>query len=197
MPTKLLIIRHGQTQWNLKKIYCGSTDLGLNSHGRKQAEKLRQRLKNTSVHKVYSSDKIRAIETAEIIFKRSHIKRMTGLKEVHFGIFEGLTCDEIMKKHSVIYKRWIKNPYSIKIPRGEDLKEFKKRVIGTFKEIIRLNKNKTVAVICHGGTISTFLNHVLKSKEFWKQIPKSASLSIVEYTGNKPKISLFSDTSHL
>ncbi len=197
MPTKLLIIRHGQTQWNLKKIYCGSTDLGLNTHGRKQAEKLRQRLKNIPVHKVYSSDRIRAIETAEIVFKGCRIERMPSLKEVHFGIFEGLTHDEIMKKHPLIYKRWIKNPYNTKIPKSEGLKEFKKRVIGAFKEVIRLNKNKTVAVICHGGTISTFLNHILESREFWKQMPKSASLSIVEYAGNKPKISLFSDTNHL
>ncbi len=197
MPTKILLIRHGQTEWNLRKRYCGSADLGLNACGKKEAEKLRKRLKDKPVHKIYSSDRIRAIETARIVFKRAGLEKIPGLSEMHFGIFEGLTYDEIMRKYPVIYKRWLRDPYGITIPKGEGLREFKKRVVSAFKKIIALNANKTVAVVCHGGAISIFLNHILKSKDFWKQIPKSASLSIVEYNNSKPKIRLFNDIAHL
>jgi len=197
MPTKLIIIRHAQTEWNLLKRYCGSADLGLNARGKKQAIKLRKALKNIPVDEIYSSNKKRAIQTAEIVFKKRPIKIIPGLKEIHFGIFEGFTYDEIMGKHPLIYKKWLKNPYLVNIPKGESMKNFKKRALGAFKKIIHLNKDKTVAVVCHGGTISVFLNYILKSKDFWKYIPKSASLSIVECAGRKSKIKLFSDTRHL
>ena len=197
MPTKLLLIRHGQTEWNLQKRYCGSADLWLNACGKKEAEKLRKRLKDNPVYKIYSSDRKRAVQTARIVFGRSKVKKIADLREAHFGIFEGLTYDEIIKRHPVIYKRWLKDPFSITIPQGESLRKFKKRVVGAFKKIVALNTDKTVAIVCHGGAISVFLNHVLRSKGFWKQIPKSASLSIVEYTKGKPKIKLFSDTTHL
>jgi len=197
MSTKLILIRHGSTQWNLKKRYCGFTDLGLNADGKKQTRKLYKRLKGNPVDKIYSSDRRRAIETAKIIFRSSKFEKMPDLREMHFGVFEGLTYDEIMKRHPVIYKRWLDDPYSITIPKGEGLSEVKKRVVSAFKKIIALNINKTVAVVCHGGAISVFLNHILGSKNFWKHIPKSASISIVEYKKGKPKIKLFNDTMHL
>lgn len=197
MTTRLLIIRHGQTKWNLKKRYCGSEDLGLNSCGRKQASRLSRALKQKCVNKIYASNKMRALQTAKIVFKGCKIEKIPDLREMHFGVFEGLTYGEILQKHPVVYKRWLKNPYAVTIPRGESLRDFKKRVLAAFKKIIRLNKGKTVAIVCHGGTISVFLNHILKSRKFWEQIPKSASLSIVEHENNKTKIKLFSDTRHL
>jgi len=197
MSTKLILIRHGSTHWNLKKRYCGFTDLGLNADGKKQARKLYKRLKDNPIHKIYSSDRKRAIQTARIIFRSSKLEKMPDLREMHFGVFEGLTYDEIMKRHPIIYKRWMEDPYNITIPKGEKMHEFKRRVINAFKKIIALNINKTVAVVCHGGAISVFLNHILGSKNFWKQIPKLASFSIVEYKKGKPKIKLFNDIAHL
>lgn len=195
--TRLLLIRHGQTDWNLKKRYSGNLNVDLNQEGRKQAEKLHKRLKEEKIYKIYASDRKRAIQTAAIIFKGREAKKVAGLREVHFGIFEGLTYKELMKRHPVVYKQWLKDPYSIKIPKAETLKEFKSRIVRAIKKIVALNKNKTVAVVCHGGAISIFINHVLKSKDFWKQIPHSASISIVEYKAQKAKIKLFDDITHL
>ena len=122
---------------------------------------------------------------------------MQDLREMHFGIFEGLAHDEIARKHPKTYKKWLNDPFGTTIPDGENLNEFKKRVRSAFKKIVLSNRNKTIAIICHGGAISIFITGILKSRDFWKQIPSPASLSIIEYKNGKPKIRLFNDTSHL
>lgn len=193
MATSLILIRHGQTDWNLKKRYCGFVDLSLNQIGKKQAEGLRKRFKKEKVDKVYSSDKKRAVQSAEIIFKGREIEKIEDLREIHFGVFEGFTHKEVMEKYPEIYRRWLKDPFSVVIPGGEGLQNFKKRIIKAFKKIVTLNKGKAAAVVCHGGPISIFINHILKSKDFWGKIPSSASVSIIEFKNGKPRIELFND----
>jgi alpha-ribazole phosphatase len=179
--TKLLLIRHGETDYNLKKRYSGFTDVGLNKTGRQQARELYKKLKKQNIHKVYSSDKRRAIETVKILFKNKEIEKNPDLREIHFGVFEGLTYDEILKKYPVVYKKWLKNPYTIAIPKGESLTALKKRAVRAIKKIASQNKDKTVAIVTHGGVISVFINYLLKTKDFWNKIPKSASLTVIEY----------------
>jgi broad specificity phosphatase PhoE len=149
------------------------------------------------VHKVYSSDRIRAIQTAGIVFKGYDIEKVADLREMHFGIFEGLTYHQIMKKFPHTYKKWIKNPFETVIPSGESLSILKKRVVRTFKKIILRHRNQNVAVVCHGGAIATFINYILKSEEFWEHIPHLASLTVLEVKNKKFKINLFNDISHL
>lgn len=197
MATKLILIRHGETVWNSKRRYCGSIDVALNNKGKKQARSLRNRLKGHNIHSVYSSDKKRAVQTAKIIFKGLKIKKFSQLNEINFGIFEGLSHEQIMKKYPAVYKQWQNNPLNSNIPKGESLRDFEKRVIAIFKRIISLNRNKTVAIVSHGGPISVFINRVLKARDFWKYIPNHASLTIVEFENRKPKIRLLNDLSHL
>lgn len=198
MATKLYIIRHGSTEWNLKKRYCGFLDIALNNKGKTQAKRLQRRLKDETVDKVYSSDRRRAIQTAGIVFKGYDIEKVADLREMHFGIFEGLTYQEIMRKFPKTYKKWIANPFETIIPGGESLNILKKRVVIAFRKIISRHPNQTVAIVCHGGAISAFINHILKSKNFWKYIPHSASLTVLESSRNKKiKISLLNDTAHL
>lgn len=195
--TRVMLIRHGQTSWNLRKKYCGLTDLCLNIRGKKQAEKLSQRLKNELVDVVYSSDRKRALQSAEIIFKGAKIEKVGDLREMSFGIFEGRSYKEILRKQPLLYKKWLKRPFNVTIPEGENPMDFKKRIMRAFRKITLHNKGKTVAMVCHGGTISVILNHILKSRDFWKAMPASASLNIIECENNKVKIKLFNDTSHL
>lgn len=197
MPTKLILIRHGRTAWNFKKRYCGARDIGLDRAGKKEAARLYGRMKKEIVHKIYSSHKKRARQTAEIAFGTSAIKKAAGLAEIHFGVFEGLTYKQVLKKYPTVYKKWLKNPFDTVIPGGERLPDFKKRVVAAIKKIVSLNKGKTVAIVSHGGAISIFINQILGSRDFWKHIPRSASISVVEYNGGKPRIRYFNDTAHL
>lgn len=185
MAAKLILIRHAETRWNRNKRYCGFSDISLSEAGIEQARRLRKRLREAVIYKVYSSDRRRAIQTAKIIFGQRDIEKMRDLREMNFGIFEGLTYKELMKKRPVIYKKWLANPYTINIPNGEDLTAFKNRVVGAFEKIAALNKNKTVAVVSHGGAISIFINAILKTNDFWGHIPKPETFSIVEYRNGK------------
>jgi len=197
MVTKLILIRHGETLWNAQKRYCGSTDIGLSAKGRKQARSLRKRLSGMDIHKIYASGRKRAVQTAEIVFKGAKIDNMPDLKEMHFGIFEGLTYREIMKKYPKIYSAWLEKPLCVTIPESESLASFRKRVTRALKKIISVNKNKTIAVVCHGGAISAFITAVSKTNDFWKNIPRSASVSIVEHNKGCLKIKKLNDITHL
>lgn len=197
MATKLILIRHGQTDWNLEKRYCGFMDIDLNGQGKAQAFCVHKRLKGVKVDKVYTSDRLRAIHTADIIFEGRRYEKIPDLREIHFGIFEGLTYDAIMEKYSGLYTRWMSDPYSVTIPEGENLDDFKRRVVSAFQKIVSSQEGRTIAVVCHGGVISIFITEILKTRDFWKQIPGSASMSIVEYAGAAPVISLLNDTAHL
>ncbi len=197
MPTKLILIRHGETLWNLKKRYCGFRDIGLSAKGKKQAICLKKRLNSCDIYRVYASDRKRAIQTAKIIFAGIKIHKIPNLKEMHFGIFEGLNYREIMKKYPKIYNAWLRRPFGVVIPKGESSISFRKRVTQALKKIISANKNKTIAVVCHGGSISTFITGILKSNDFWKHIPHAASINIIEEKNNSLKVKVFNDTTHL
>lgn len=197
MRTKLFLIRHGRTDGNIKKQYCGSLDLVLNAEGRLQAEKLSHRLKGDTIHKIYTSDRKRALESAGIIFKGRRIIRYADLREINFGIFEGKNHQEIMCSHPLLYKKWLSDPYHTLVPESESLKDFQKRVGGALKKIVSSNAGKTIALVCHGGTISIILSGVCRSKRFWELIPAPSSLNVIEYKENKAEITLFNDTLHL
>jgi len=193
----MILIRHGITAWNKERKYCGSSDVCLSPEGKKQAKKLQQRLAMEKIDKVYSSNKKRALQTAKIIFSKDKVDGLHQLNEIDFGCFEGLTHCQILKLFPELYNSWLKKPGSVRIPRAEKFSEFKKRVLCGFKQIIAKNKNKTVAVVCHGGSIAVLVSCIEKSCGFWQYIPSSASMTIIEFTAGKPRLMIFNDTSHL
>lgn len=197
MKTRLILIRHGLTEWNTRKKYCGSTDIGISRKGRKQAARLKARLEKEKIGSVYFSTKRRAIETAKIIFAHAKIYKIAALREMNFGIFEGLTFAQIMRRYPVVYRKWLANPFETVIPGAELLKDLRKRVAKAIKQIISAREGETIAVVCHGGVISAFMTYILKSDNFWKYIPDSASLTIIEFSRRKAKVKIFNDTAHL
>jgi len=194
---KLYLIRHGITSWNKQKRYCGYRDIALSSEGRKQAMRLRNMLKSNEFDVIYLSDRKRALQTAKIIFNGRKIIKAKELKEINFGALEGLTHKQILEIYPKKYRNWLKDPFRHSIPKSESLSAFKKRVCRTMNKISRLHLDKTIAVICHGGTISVLINELLKTGNFWQNIPSAASVTIIEYKKAKPKIIVFNETKHL
>lgn len=195
MSTRLILIRHGETDWNKKKLYLSFTDIELNENGKIQARELYKRLRKEKIRRIYSSDYRRAKNFADIVFKGLRIEDMSSLREMDFGVFEGLTHQKVMRKFSPIYKKWLKNPDNVSIPGGENLKNFRKRVRGALKQILALNRNGSVAVITHAGPIKIIVSDVLRSKDTWNIRIDLASMSIIEFKKNKkPLICLLNDT---
>lgn len=197
MITRLVLIRHGTTEWNKLGRYCGYKDISLNSQGRAQSARLRNAFKDFKFDRIYSSDRKRALQTSRIIFNGSRITAVGALREINFGVLEGLSHQEIMKKHAGDYKKWLKNPFRNCIPGAEPTNVFKKRVHAITKKITCLNRGRTVAVVCHGGVIGMFVSGILKNKNFWRYVPSAASVTIVKYGKGKPQIEKFNDTDHL
>ncbi|MBU1122837.1 MAG: histidine phosphatase family protein, partial [Candidatus Omnitrophica bacterium] len=183
MSTKLILIRHGQTDWSKQKKYCGVRDIDLNDVGRHQAEKLENELINKDIINVYSSDLKRCENFAKLIFKNKLIEKLPQLREMNFGIFEGLTYHQLMEKHQEIYQRWLNNPSKISIPQGENLNEMNIRVKKTLMQLLCINKDKTIAMITHGGPIKVILCHVLNLNldEIWQIEPGLASVREIEF----------------
>ena len=195
--TRLVLIRHGVTEWNREKRYCGHKDIGLSSEGKSQVKLLFNRLNTVKFDKIYCSNRKRAMQTARMLFKEEKIIPHRNLQEINFGVLEGLQHEEIMEKYADIYKKWLKNSFKNRIPKAEPMNVFKERVENTLRNIIRSNSGKTIAVVCHGGVIGIFVNSILKNRNFWRCVPSPASITVVEYEKGKPILKKFNDTTHL
>ncbi|MBW1716400.1 MAG: histidine phosphatase family protein [Deltaproteobacteria bacterium] len=199
MSTTVFLIRHGETEWSDQKRYCGFTDIELNEKGRWQARRLATRLQEEKIHRIYSSDMKRTLQCAKIVFKHKPVEGLFHLREMNFGVFEGLTYQDIMEKYPLVYRNWLENPLDTAIPQGESLHSLAARVGTGLREILSQNSNKAVAVFTHGGPIRVILTDILKVdlKEIWRIEPRIASLSILEFAKGKGRIYLLNDISYL
>lgn len=161
----IVFIRHGSTKLNHKGIYVGNTNVGLSEDGKSEIKKLSKGINNVTFDKIYCSPLIRARETAEILSKKKYILD-DRIKEINFGIFEGLNYSEICEKYPMEAKAWSKDYLNYKIPEGESLMELFKRV-EEFVEELNENKYEKILVITHGGVISCALSNALNSKEYF------------------------------
>jgi len=199
---QLILIRHGETDYNLEDRYCGFSNPPLNSKGILQAEKLKIKLigLNLKIDKVYSSDLKRAVETAKIVFKNKSFELSSDFREMNFGIFEGLNYQEIMQKYLQIYIRWIDDSLNIRLPEGEGLVDLFRRVKRGLSKIFTQDRAKTIAIVTHAGPIRIILCEILNYKldHFWKIKQDISALNIINYPKNSaPVIVKVNDTSHL
>ncbi|MCX5678281.1 MAG: histidine phosphatase family protein [Candidatus Omnitrophica bacterium] len=197
MPKKVILVRHGRTRWNAERRYMGVTDIDLDDTGLAQAEKLKKRLSLEEIDKVYASDSCRALNFASIIFDRKPIVKMRELREMNFGVLEGMTYEEILRKYPKVYDEWLSDIHSANIPEGESMQSMKERVLGAFNKITSANRGKILAIVTHAGPIRVIVNDITRSVNFWDVMPDSASVSVIEFADKMPKVVLINDTSHL
>ena len=196
---KLLLIRHGQTDWNLAQRFQGQSDIPLNETGKKQALALADRLADQPFDIVYSSDLQRAFETANIIAHTSNYKPDPRLREVNFGNWEGLTYDEIKEKHPDTLSAWENNIYKNSPPNGETLEQLSVRVQSMLDEFYANHIDQTVLIVAHGGVLQTLICLALNLNPtmYWQFHLSTASLSEVAFYPAGAILNLLNDTSHL
>ncbi len=197
MSTRIFLIRHARTIWNKERRYCGRLNVSISQEGKEQSLKLRSRLSDVCFDKIYCSVKKRALETCRIIFKESKFTKVRALREINFGVLEGMCYPEIMRKYALVYEDWVKDPHRHRLPKSEPIPAFKKRVVAAINKIARDNAGKTVVVVCHGGVIGVFMSSLRKAKDFWRYVPKATSITIIEYKKGKPRVKKFNDITHL
>ena len=159
--TRVIIVRHGETQWNIANIRQGHLDSPLTGEGIAQAKALARRLARERFSALYSSDLGRAVQTAQIIAQTTGHRIVTDsrLRERHFGIFQGLVSDEIKEKYPEEYKLHRSLGPDYVIPGGESVRQQVARNIGYLSEIATKHAGVTILVIAHGGVLSGLFRH--------------------------------------
>lgn len=196
---RLILIRHGETGYTRARKYCGHKDVPLNKVGRVQSKLLRSSLAKEKIDKIYSSDLRRAYETARIVFGKRRITRKKELREMDFGVLNGLVYEEAQAQFPDIYSSWLSSPMETSIPGGERMRDFAKRVNRCFNEISHRNSDANVAILSHGGPIRVILLDILgwNIRRFAEIEQGTAAINIIEYINDNPTVVTMNDTSHL
>ena len=155
-PTRIIAIRHGETDWNAQRRIQGHTDIPLNAVGHQQSRLLAQVLTDSPIHHVYSSDLLRAAETAEAIAAPhgAPVARTPQLRERHFGAIEGSSFIDFEQHYPQDSLRWRKRDPAWAPPGGgESLLTFQERVAQEVQALAAQNIGNQIAIVTHGGVL--------------------------------------------
>lgn len=178
----IYLIRHGQTDWNIQRRLQGHTDIPLNDHGRKQASALKEVLAPHSIEAFYSSDLIRAIDTAELAKSHAEIPviKHAGLREASLGEAEGLFFDELHLRFPDAYQRWLstgKPNEDFAFPKGESKLAHRERLHKTLESLFLESPYSKVGIVTHGGSMRRILE---MCENFFETEFRTANTSVYE-----------------
>jgi probable phosphoglycerate mutase len=199
--TQVIIVRHGQTEWNIANIRQGHLDSALTQEGIAQAKALARRLMREKFSALYSSDLGRAVQTAQIISDATGHEIVTDprLRERHLGIFQGLIGDEIRERYPEEYRLHRSVGPDYVIPGGESVRQQVARNLSYLNEIAVKHLGETIVVITHGGVLSGLFRHTF-SIPF--EAPRrfeftNAGLNVFVYEDGNWFLQTWGDLSHL
>ncbi|QHE84201.1 histidine phosphatase family protein [Hydrogenophaga sp. BPS33] len=153
--TRILAVRHGETAWNVDGRIQGHTDIALNEKGRWQAEQLALALRDEPIAAVYASDLGRAFDTAQAVgrLKGLEVAPHKGLRERHFGRFEGLSWAELERRWPAEALAWRKRMPDFAPAGGESLEQLQRRIIPTVLDLASRHPGEQVLLVAHGGVM--------------------------------------------
>lgn len=197
----LILIRHGETDWNRSGRCQGIADIVLNENGRKQARELAHSLKDHEITAVYSSHLKRALETAEHIAEPHglNVRVERDLQEMNQGDLEGLSFTDIRDSYADILKKWRESPETLRLPNGESLVEVQNRVWSVFEKVQRDHLGETIVAVSHNLTIITLLCKItgVGLKGFRDFNVQATSKNVIISENGKLSVDVINDVSHL
>ncbi|MEK6224046.1 MAG: histidine phosphatase family protein [Thermodesulfobacteriales bacterium] len=197
----LILIRHGETDWNRIGRCQGVADIVLNENGKKQARELAHSLRDHNIKAIYSSDLKRARETAQHIAEHHNItvQLEPGLQEMNQGDLEGLSFPDIRDKYAEVLKQWRESPETLRLPSGESLVEVQNRAWKVFEKVHQNHIGETVVVVSHNLTIITLLCKItgVGLKGFRDFHIEATSKNIIISEDGSLRIDVINDVSHL
>ena len=163
----LVLVRHGESVWNVEGKWTGWTDVGLTEKGKEEARQVAAAISHIEFHIAFTSDLTRAHETLEIIKatlgrRALPVRREEALKERHYGIYTGKVKWEIQKEIGEEAFKNLRRGWDVPIPEGETLKDVHERVVPHFLKHVQphLKRGKNVLLVAHGNTIRTLIKHL-------------------------------------
>jgi probable phosphoglycerate mutase len=199
--TRIIAIRHGETAWNVDTRIQGQLDVPLNDTGRWQAHRLGRAVAHEGIVAIYASDLLRAYDTARAVAQGAGcgIVAEPGLRERHFGEFEGFTWKEIEERWPAGSERWRKRDLDFAPRGGESLRQFYARTIEAATRCAAAHPGQTIAFVAHGGVMDCLYRAAsridLQAPRSWQL--GNASINRLLYTSEGFTLVGWSDTFHL
>ncbi|MBU0587647.1 MAG: histidine phosphatase family protein [Gammaproteobacteria bacterium] len=203
--TELILIRHGETDWNRELRFQGQVDVPLNATGHEQARRLALRLAQEPAHRLVSSDLLRAQQTAApLALHRLHGPHLdfmsdAGLREQNFGQVDGMQVADIKQQHADSWAQWIQFGEDYAFTGGETTRQFHARVMAAVRALVQKHAQQTLVVVTHGGVLDMIYRTARAlplSGPRQSDIP-NAGLNRVRIQGDVIDILSWADTQHL
>ncbi len=197
----LILIRHGETDWNRTGRCQGVADIDLNDTGRRQIEELAHSLRDADIRAVYSSDLMRALRTAKRIASHHDldVNIDKDLREMDQGDLEGLLFEEIRDRYADVLREWRESPETLMLPGGESLLQVEQRAWSVFEKLNRLHAGETVVAVSHNLTITALLCKItgVGLRGFRNFNLQAASKNLIVSLNGNIEVRQLNDVSHL
>lgn len=197
---KLILARHGETEWNVEKVFRGRADVNLNEVGIKQAGLLGKHLCNWELEAIYSSPVKRALDTANIVARCVEVAVCIaeGLTDFDFGEWQSLSEQEVKRLYPVILNEWQSSPHKVRMPGGENLDDVTKRTAEVVDEVLSRHHGN-VLLVSHRVVLKVLICSLLglDNSHFWNISQDVCGLTIFDYVDGRFVLTKHNDTSHL
>ena len=204
MVTTLYLIRHGETEGGEVRRYKGTIDVPLSEIGVRQMEQVSKYIvekggKGGLMSAVYCSDLTRAIRSAEIVAEPHSLKPViiSSLRERNFGLWEGMSFDEIREKYPLEFDAWADNPLKFSPMEGESTLAMRDRVIQAMSEIMENHNKENIAIVAHGGVNRIILCHILgiPLENIFRIEQDYGAVNIIEFWNKYPVVKFLNGSS--
>lgn len=200
--TEIILVRHGQTEWNRIERFRGRVDIPLNDTGLGQARAVAGRLARRSRPAViYSSPLGRCLQTAEPIAKATgaQVQMLDGIIDIDYGDWQGLTPEEAEKRYPDVYRVWLSAPHKATIPRGETLDQVRARALAALEQSAEKHPGQSIVLVSHKVVCKVLVCAVLglDNSHFWRLEQDNAAINVFERNGQTYLIKGINDTCHV
>ena len=204
--SRIILVRHGETDWNKEGRFQGQIDIPLNETGKNQAQKASNFLKSIDFNKAYSSSMSRPLETAKIILgKKSNLSilKIDELSEISHGLWEGKLEKEIKTTWPEMLNKWHQEPENVIMPEGESIEDVSKRSLNAWQNICKnQNKNDITLVVAHDAVNKTLICNILglSYSQIWTIKQGNGGITVIDIFDNPDKdnvLSALNITTHL
>jgi broad specificity phosphatase PhoE len=197
---KLILARHGETVWNVEKIFRGRADVDLDEVGIKQAELLGKYLSNCKLETIYSSPIKRALDTANIVarYQKVGVHVAEGLIDFDFGKWQSLPEQEVQRLYPALLNEWHNNPHKVRMPGGESLEDVRRRAIEVVNDVLSKYRGR-ILLVSHRVVIKVLICSLLglDNSHFWNISQDVCGITIFNYVDGRFVLARHNDTSHL
>lgn len=197
---ELILARHGETVWNVEKIYRGRADVNLDEVGIKQAELLGGYLSNWELEAIYSSPLRRALDTANIIarYQKTGVRIAPGLIDFDYGEWQSLPEQEVKRLYPTIHNEWHNSPHKVRMPGGESLEDVRRRASEVVNDVLSKYQGGIVLVshrVVNKVLICSLLG--LDNSYFWNIKQDVGGITIFNYADGRFVLTRHNDTTYL